>query len=337
MKLKYSTNIKETYKSIFAFIFGASFITSCLSMEHEHIEQMSHDQHPKYYAVNITKRYRAENHSNYFNEEIFNYKNESILIALEDGILKCIGNINANQAENEDGWDYCDLISVKENCCPDKHECVHLNIPKGVKEIARSTFYRICVDHVNLPEGIEKLGEYAFCDTILRGEIEIPPTVKTIKKGCFGYCNYIEEIKFNEGLIEIGELCCAHCNNLKRLILPDSARYIGNIICYKCNNLSEFKFPKNLTKFTGEIFTASSILCSHPTFPHELTVILPDNCTCKFFPIKWTDITVYRLEILFDKCKVDFFDNSIFKVTFKKCNRMIKFDKDTDLDKEIFF
>ena len=337
MKLKYNTNKKMIGKSIFAFIFGTLCITSCLSMEHSNIEQMSHDQHTKYYAVNITKRYRAENHSNYFNEEIFNYKNESILITLQDGILNCSGHADTNKIANEDGWEHSEFISVKKNCCPGKHECVHLNIPEGVKEIARNTFYRMCIDHVHLPEGIEKLGKYAFCDTILRGEIEIPPSVKTIEKGCFGYCNYIEEIKFNEGLVEIGELCCAHCYELKRFILPDSVKYIGDSICYKCNNVSEIKFPKNLTKFTGEIFTTPSILCSSPTFPHELTIILPDNCTCKFFSIKWTDIIVYRLEILFDNCKVNFLDDSIFKVTFKKCDRMIKFDKETGIDKEIFF
>jgi len=59
-------------------------------------------------------------------------------------------------------------------------------------------------------------------------KLEIPSQVKTIWDGAFFYCDKLKEIKFNEGLQEIGNDAFSRCDLIKNLDFPETLRYIGN-------------------------------------------------------------------------------------------------------------
>ncbi len=90
-----------------------------------------------------------------------------------------------------------------------------------------------------LPEGLAKIGEYAFwcCGRLAR--IRIPGSVKELPAGAFGKCAGLREVILEEGIEQIGLWpegtreampetgVFYNCNSLKTLWLPDSVRSIG--------------------------------------------------------------------------------------------------------------
>ena len=88
--------------------------------------------------------------------------------------------------------------------------------------------------------------------------ISIPREIcgnKVIKIGdeAFRNMEFIEEVEFEEGLLEIGNYAFCKCSSIKRLILPNSVAEIGSHAFYNCRNVEEMTLPSSLV-FAGDGF-----------------------------------------------------------------------------------
>lgn len=97
---------------------------------------------------------------------------------------------------------------------------------------------------VTVPDGIEKLGDWAFSDTEERTKrrcsfifpevkrtlekVVFPPSLRVIGKGAFHDEVHLKSVVFSDGLEEIGELAFAHCISLSEVKLPDSIKIISS-------------------------------------------------------------------------------------------------------------
>lgn len=87
---------------------------------------------------------------------------------------------------------------------------------------------------VQLPEGLEEIGEYAFYDCYRLTEVSFSSGLKRISSRAFYYCEKLTSLQLPEGLEEIGEYAFGYCYGLTDLTLPSSLITIGNYAFYGC-------------------------------------------------------------------------------------------------------
>ena len=77
-------------------------------------------------------------------------------------------------------------------------------------------------------EGIEEIGEGAFCDCKNLEKISFSRGIRKIRGGAFSRCYKIKEIILKEGLEEIGDAAFYRCSRLKHLTLVKGTRKTKN-------------------------------------------------------------------------------------------------------------
>ena len=108
--------------------------------------------------------------------------------------------------------------------------------------------------HVDIPDGVSEIGEYAF----RRGRISsvsFPDSLVKIGRMAF-FNSEISDISFGKGIKKIGEGCSfSICTNLTKLILPLQAEEIGDSVFSDCKNLSEVVFNSRLVSISRRAFS----------------------------------------------------------------------------------
>lgn len=103
---------------------------------------------------------------------------------------------------------------------------------------------------INIPDGIDEIGECAFCDNqTIRSVVFSNSVIKICrsfshKRGAFSNCQNLSTVILNEKLEEIERLAFWGCNKLENLVLPKNLKSIG-----------AYAFPKDaelIVKLSGE-------------------------------------------------------------------------------------
>ena len=90
-----------------------------------------------------------------------------------------------------------------------------LVLPASLKKIGDNSFPST-IESVNLPEGLEEIGERAFSNCSKIEEINLPSTLKRIGKAAFVYCTGLSQITIPESL-EVLETTDLYANNGRTL------------------------------------------------------------------------------------------------------------------------
>ena len=126
--------------------------------------------------------------------------------------------------------------------------------------------------YLHIPEGVKKirdklLDDYSAFSFIL--EVEMPESLREIGSEAFFGCDFIEKIKFNNGLIKIGDNAFCEANGLDYSIVPETVSEMGESTFRHCD-LRFIKFGKELKiireitimggmkKVDGEAFSGSN-------------------------------------------------------------------------------
>lgn len=88
-----------------------------------------------------------------------------------------------------------------------------------------------------LPEGLEKIGNNAFCGLGISG-VTLPNTLKTLGDYVFSYCSQIKTIIIPEGVETIGNYTFAYMDGLTKLELPNSLKKVGGFVIKNCDELT---------------------------------------------------------------------------------------------------
>ena len=147
------------------------------------------------------------------------------------------------------------------------------------------------INSVIMPEGINRIGEYAFRGTNIR-KVNIPSTVtfigrnafyetpvqfvtftegsqlKTIDRYAFQRCASLQEIILPEGLETIQYAAFDLCTGMKRVVMPNTVTYVGAYGFASAYALESIKFSDGLTELYEWICTEARSLTE---------VILPAN------------------------------------------------------------
>ena len=145
--------------------------------------------------------------------------------------------------------------------------------------------YRKSITGVRLPEGLENVGSYAFCECVALTEVTIPEKMKTLGGyafyNCIGLtavnlpegltdigsyifsgCTGLTTVNLSEGLNTIGSYAFSNCSGLTAIKLPDSLVSIGIYAFQNCTGLKEVNLPRDLQSIGNYAFYNCTALCS---------------------------------------------------------------------------
>lgn len=74
----------------------------------------------------------------------------------------------------------------------------------GLTKIDDYAFYKSSIQHVEFPSTVTAIGEYAFSESNISGELRIPGTVKSISDHAFQQCRQMTSVILEEGVQTIG-------------------------------------------------------------------------------------------------------------------------------------
>ena len=115
--------------------------------------------------------------------------------------------------------------------------------------------------HVDIPYGVEIIGERAFEDcTLTLKSVTIPASVREIRERAFYECLCLREVRIPEGVQVIGAYAFAYCNQLKHVEIPGSVREIGEGAFSPCRSLTSVRIHNGVSSLGKKAFTSCTQL-----------------------------------------------------------------------------
>ncbi|MBE5933393.1 MAG: hypothetical protein E7263_08245 [Lachnospiraceae bacterium] len=203
-------------------------------------------------------------------EEPVIYEGEEDDFVIVDGVLEeYLGKqsvVVVPEGVTKIDWDYLNAKEwIREIILPDSleeiamgsfMECTSLmkiNIPEKITEIKERTFEG-CVNlvEVDIEGDLITIGESAFgsngigdsCSSLQT--INLPPTLKTIKKSAFSSCSTLMDIDIPEAVECIEKSVFASCNGLVDVKIPASVSVLSEYVFRDCKLLSDIVLSDGL-------------------------------------------------------------------------------------------
>ena len=108
--------------------------------------------------------------------------------------------------------------------------------------------------HVEVPEGVRVIGEYAFANHKDLLSVELPESLVEIGSWAFDRCERLGRIRLPDHLESIGNNAFYACYNLTRIHLPAGVRQIGESAFWGCLNLQSVELPEGLSEISHCVF-----------------------------------------------------------------------------------
>ncbi|MDE6758083.1 MAG: leucine-rich repeat domain-containing protein [Clostridia bacterium] len=171
----------------------------------------------------------------------------------KDAIPKCL-QIPA-EIDDGDGVTY----KIKELYSPVffyKQQLEEVEIPEGVEIIGENVFAECRnLTRVSLPTTLKQLGARAFSGCKKLAQINMNNNmVKTIEKDAFFGCDGLESFALGDFIEEIEERAFGCCKNLSELSLPCSLKKIGSRAFCHCDKLRSIYIPSLVNEINGDVF-----------------------------------------------------------------------------------
>ncbi len=182
-------------------------------------------------------------------------------------------------AYEEGGLFYSDSTRTRVTGC--RHGMTQVLLPASVRFVGQYAFFGITtLATVNLPEGLDTIGNSAFQQCRQLESIVIPSTVKHIDKhafysafkedgsstvtianakcsignGAFAY-SYVGNVDMGDSVVSIGGDAFCTCDKIDSIIVPNSCTYIApRAFCYNYfNRLKKVHLPEGLDSIRNEL------------------------------------------------------------------------------------
>lgn len=94
------------------------------------------------------------------------------------------------------------------------------------------------------------IGNYAFQDSHITGQVYFPPSITGMGIYAFNKCRDINEVILNVGISGVPQACFTGCSSLNKVQATDNLEYLDYDSFAQCTSLSDFYWSKNL-KYIG--------------------------------------------------------------------------------------
>ena len=128
-------------------------------------------------------------------------------------------------------------------------KAAEVQLPSTIKTIGENAFRNAEITNVNISEGVESIGDYAFGFSVIQ-EIELPSTLKIIGDNAF-YSSKLTNIVIPDNVTSIGALAFAR-SPLNKVVLGSSVNSIGPNAFEGCNALYAIQNKSSLNIEKGK-------------------------------------------------------------------------------------
>lgn len=194
--------------------------------------------------------------------------------------VKDVRRLKVKGKMNSDDWAKIGMMASLFSL--DLSEAQTTEVPKS--QFSNSVF----LYEVVLPEGLIKIGDYAFSDSDIE-KINFPSTLKEIGAVAFS-SSMLPKAILADSIISIGENVFTHCYNLTEVHYPNSMTYVPSYCFYACSNLRVCTLPNKLKTIDIDAFGSCDNF--NPRFPKSVSsirsrafsycgidsLIIPENC-----------------------------------------------------------
>lgn len=111
--------------------------------------------------------------------------------------------------------------------------------------------------HVEVPEGVEKITDFAFYNSEIES-VKLPDSIKKIGDEAFSTCHNLKEINFGNGVRQLGNYVFSWDENLSKIELPPSLQEIGGYAFYK-SNIKSITLNEGLSNIVQGAFVGTHI------------------------------------------------------------------------------
>ena len=100
-----------------------------------------------------------------------------------------------------------------------------------------------------VPDGITRIGKYAFNNCSKITKIVMPDTVQIVEWFAFWNCSSLQSIKLSDNIGFLGASAFCGCSSLKSIKLPVKLFSLGDEVFEECYQLEEIKVDEQCNKF----------------------------------------------------------------------------------------
>ena len=146
-----------------------------------------------------------------------------------------------------------------------KNAITSVVLPDGLTRIGNYAFYGCtALTSVNIPESVTGIGSGAFSNCSSLGSITIPSNITILNHSTFYRCTSLTTVTFASGstLETINSSVFGLCGNLSSIILPNTLTSIGEYAFRECTSLSSIIIPTGVTSVGKYAFMDCTSLTS---------------------------------------------------------------------------
>ena len=164
-----------------------------------------------------------------------------------------------------------------------------LAIPDGVERVGSYAFYNCSgLTHVGIPDSVTNIGTEAFKSCCNLSAVVIPPLVNSIEECAFADCSVLSSVRISNAETHVGENAFSGCISVLDLtashippgmpkqqlntVTLQGVTSIGNGMFYGCSHLRSISIPNGVMSIGDNAFFGCSSLTS-VTIPNSVTNI----------------------------------------------------------------
>lgn len=121
----------------------------------------------------------------------------------------------------------------------------------GIGEYSFSNNY---ITHLELPNTIEQIGNYAFDRCSKLQTVTLSDSLRVIGNYAFSWCSALQYINLPFSITDIGSGAFLSCYGLKQVIIPNKIENIGSYAFWNCTSLEDVIIPNSLMIINMETF-----------------------------------------------------------------------------------
>lgn len=111
--------------------------------------------------------------------------------------------------------------------------------------------------HVEVPEGVEKITDFAFYNSEIES-VKLPDSIKKIGDEAFSNCHNLKEVNLGNGVQQLGNYVFSWDENLTKIELPPSLQEVGAYSFYK-SNIKSITLNEGLSNIIQGAFAGTHI------------------------------------------------------------------------------
>ncbi len=201
----------------------------------------------------IDERELSEKDFDIKNGALLRYSGLAVNVTIPENVT-AIGVQAFKNSKNCENIVVPDAVSVIEKEAFSGCPASAVNLPSALREIKAFTFYHSGIKEAVIPEGVESIGENAFCECYVLERVVIPASCKKVATNAFKGCSALASLEIGEGVESLGDYSFNGCSSLKTIVIPEGVYEVGNFAFEGCTSLEALYLPDSIQFMGGRAF-----------------------------------------------------------------------------------